>query len=242
MKNTIAVGLLMGSLSGVSYSTVIEEWSFGDAAGTTLNNVTNSISGGVSFDAVHSGGATDGSGNYVLNGVTALQNSIADFANITSGIVRLSVNLSGWTVDAVNNDLAQFQLFDGTINTRLVLNNNGGNLRIQGWSGAPGANVGTIATFAATGTLDMVLEVNVDEKTYKILWNYNDTGWSESSVAASGISQVAKLQFQQNALTVGDSVSFDSLRIEQIPEPTTMSLLLISTVGILVVRHGTRAL
>ena len=243
-KITVGAGCLF--LAGAVSATVLQDWQFNDPAGTTLANVSNSVSGGKIFNNDHSGAATDGSGNYVFSSATNQSGSSITFDAVTSGSLFLRVDFSSWD-SLVANDQALFYLQNGADNIRLVFSRTAANgLRLQIWGTSGDTdnlnNIITLADTSATG-LSAILEVNKTLNQWQVHYDAG-SGWTNTAwYNVDANLEINELRFVKSGDFSGldTSLAIDRIMLatsfaDVIPEPATIGLFALSGTGLLVIR------
>jgi len=243
-KSIIGIGCLL--LATNMFATLLQDWQFNDATGTTLNNVSNSVSGGSAFSAVQSGAATDGAGNYVFSSGTTQAGSSISFSAVTTGSLFLRVDFAEWSL--VSGNQALFYLQNGTNNIRLVFSRTAANgLRLQIWGTADETvnvnNIISLGDVSSTG-LSAILEVNKDSNQWQV---HYDAGSGWTNTAWYGVAEdlaINEFRFSKAGDFSGASTSLSIDRImlattfaDVIPEPATLGMLMISVAGLMAFRR-----
>jgi len=222
----------------VNAQTVVQDWQFNDANGTTLNNAANSVGGGNSFDTDLSGVETDGSGLLTVNNAGSTANSWLDTANLgyTTGQYLIEANIASWNLNTDNGASGLYVGFmDGNNNTTVTADfniiSNGTNMILASRIGDTTRSGST--NFALSGS-DLTIRVLVDldaGTSGEVTTSYDlgSTGTFTDIVTGESLNgrSLVDFRFRQSANWSGasDSLSMDYLTITQIPEPSSIFLL-----------------
>jgi len=256
-----ALLLLAGGALGAS-AAPISDWSFSEAAGSTLNLTVNSGTGvdgpATTWDVAISGVATDGNGALRVRntggGGSGTRTTYADFgpvpAAVSSGLVELYASFSAWNLAgaAAGGPAFTLALVEGNDFTtaQFTLAAGPAGLSLSGSSDAfgNGGNVAQTAAFAASGTqlLTVRLTVDLDALSYGLAYNIG----SGSAFVPLGSAAVDSFTAGVNSLrlslsgdfTVGGQadrgLSVDRIWVttSAVPEPAAAWLMLLGGCGL----------
>lgn len=225
----------------VNAQTILHNWQFNDAGGTSLSSTTNSgadVGTHGSFISDLTGVTTDGSALTVdNNGAVDTQAWLSpiDLA-YTTGVYHLDTRISSWNLTTSNGNSGLFIGFvegtpdaSATVTADFNLTSNGSNMRLQSRIGD--TTYSGLTNFATTGT-DLLVRVSLDldANTATLLYDHGSTGSFTTVVTESlNTRTVNGFRFRQSANWSGaapDTVSIDYLTITQVPEPSTYALIL----------------
>ncbi|MGE4488209.1 MAG: sialate O-acetylesterase [Kiritimatiellales bacterium] len=222
----------------------LNEWSFNkDASGLTLSQATNSGTQSAVFSAGGEGFLeTDGNGSLLCTRTSSSTNEMwtngalldADLDDMTSGVYYLRYDCA--------YDLTTRDHTDGSVLGLSVLDESGSNIAgvviAKGNTNSlPDFEVNKLCSLASSGSVAVILKVDLDTKTMAAWYNYTgDNSFDESSPATSNVpvklTAINKLQFQAtgNFRPEGsdDYAAADHIRTaatwEEITLPTSLPL------------------
>ena len=233
--------LAAGTITSVSYATPVglDLWEFDDAAGLSFGGSAVDAAAGFAntgsngslwnYGGFSAGASTDGNGNLVLTGKTgAVYRKLSTTYSpaVTTGVYRLSLDISSWNMSAGS------MLFDATGGptgaTRvaaLKLDNseaNGTRLQaiIRSSSSTTGGNKFSAVSLADNGTtpISAYIEFDLDNDTAQFVVDGNVI----SSVTDLDSADLTMLKFSQDANFVDtNEVKIASMGLYFIPDTTT---------------------
>lgn len=230
-----------GIIDDLASATILHDFQFNDASGTTIDAAANSANPLFLFDADSdtSDVVTNGAGQLdaSLKNNTAFGTNYIDNIDITSGRVLGVMELT-WDFDQTTFDPAQ----DEEIRITLINNPPRGSqvtaeveiernslteLELKG-AASGGDSLGPITTLSLTqsSTFIMVVDANLDTDTYSVFYSA-DAGATFDTLGTGAIDPtrgVAALRMVLNEDFVGDNVLIDRVYMAYIPEPSALLL------------------
>jgi hypothetical protein len=193
--NPIAAGAALLALalgSAATAQTTIADWTFSEAAATTLNNTANSGTGvdgaGSAWDVAIAGLATDGAGLLAVRnaglGGSGTRSAYADFGpypggTVSSGLLSLYTTFAGWSFASPGSATPSFTLafIEGnsfsTAEFSFAVNSQGLTLGASVDAFGDGTPLGASANFGLLGSspLTVRLDVNLDTLNYGLSYD-----------------------------------------------------------------------
>lgn len=250
MKPYIITAALSVAASATAQN--LEFWNFDDAAGTDLNDLSNSGSLGSAWNFNTTAGAvggaghvTNGAGLWVIDGGTStFTRKLPDGANedagpnnkyaspITTGAYRLEVNFASWDVtDFAVGDSWRLAVNDAdsgsnTLAQVIFEKDSATTVRLRAATyldDTSGAYRNFSYGITETGPISLALDFDFDNNTVSYILNGSET---HSFTNFGGI-QIAQLSYVTAGTwgNTGGSISIDSMGLSAIPEPSSFALL-----------------
>jgi len=226
---------------------LLQSWQFNETAGTALNATLNSGPGSSVFASAIAGATTNGSGSLVISGnYAASVRSFAAIPSISSGIVQLDVNVSGWSfvgVNAATGPLLEFGLSAASTGNNAAIRTAhiyydvdstvGASLAgVAGGSGSSSTPIAQDQVFAPPGGLTRITPI-----TFRLIANFDTLSYTVShsdsafAVLSSGNIATGKAA---NFVSVralddfsiggtGGNFAIDSITLTAIPEPSSFA-------------------
>jgi hypothetical protein len=248
MKHIKTTAVLLMICAAGAFSAPLEWWEMSDAAGTDLNDLSNSGTLGSSWNFNTAGHETDGNGLFVVTGDSGtftrkLPNDADNKYDtpFTSGAYSLDVNFAAWAFDAASEgDLWKLKAQDssGADIAGIELGVNSGAGRIRMWTLADGGVTYYRAfTFnlAEAGGATASVEFDFDNNTVA----YYLDGSQENLFTDFAGTELAGMVYTTSGTwgTAASALSIDSMGLDVIPEPATIGMLGVGGLVTLLVRR-----
>jgi hypothetical protein len=248
-----------------SSAAILEDFQFGDADGTLLGAATNSINAANNWfatDADITQSAVLGGNYHIQKQNQELGDAFLQIADVTSGKAWIVADFSGWSFNsavgvhdfnAAEPEEVRLAFLDNTTGTsgstitgqvQLQRNTTTGGIDLVGQLTTSGFEIGPLALpLSHPDRFKMVLEIDEDNETFSVYYKdhlgpYTLLGTAPHAAGRNGNS----IRFRMNNSFGGGGEYVDIDRIyvtnvNPIPEPTTVSLALLSVAGLLAFRR-----
>jgi hypothetical protein len=243
----VAVPMALAATASAVAATPLADWTFSEAAGTTLNLSANLGSGvggaGGTWDVAIAGLATTGTGVLSVRntggGGSGTRTSYADLgpvpAALSSGVVSLYTTIAAWNFTGAGSDgpTLSLALIEGnTFSTaQFTLAATAAGLRLSG-SSDPTGNGGSVAqaqTFAASSTQALTVRLQVDLATlvYSVAYDqgtgFVTVGNASADTFTAGVNSL-RLSLAGDFTLGGQAtrgLSIDRIWVEQTASPVS---------------------
>jgi hypothetical protein len=249
--------------------TVLHNWTFNEALGTSITATANSGTQAASglWDGANGniattpGVQTNGNGQLVFSNAAGNSNVWLSSTNLaygaqtggTPGIYRVETLITSWDLTSLASDSSGLFIgfVSGNNNTTVTVDlnltrNASGNTVLGARIG--GTTLTTAQTFTGLTGSSLLLRLEVDatttNKTVSLLYNLNDSGWVTGITSATFADQARNMvdfRVRQSGDLTGGNISLDYLTISLVPEPSSAAVLVgLASLGALL-RRRTRS-
>jgi hypothetical protein len=222
----------------------LQDWAFNDSNGTLLNAAANTGTGTAAWDAAI-GNSSVQSGKFRIQRPTSGNGSAwADIPDVSTGMVWVVVDISGWNFTGTANEALRIGLTDGanTTNTAILLvTHSASGIELSGEAGGTGAASITPVVISANSVsssrVTLLLKVDFTTRNYTVSRSIDFAPFVEVGNAAFASSRSGKfLRFTvQNSFNDAAFEFFDIDRIQLANADPTQAFYSVNPPGVAVV-------
>jgi hypothetical protein len=222
--------------------TLLQDWRFQDANGTTLNNSVNSVTGGSAFNVAIANSSVQDGRFHIQRNNSGTSDSYAPIAAVTSGKVWAAIDFTGWSLSGQVNETVSLSLTDqanttsdaaGVRLSRVSLNGNRTVMRLSGLvNGTGGTAIPAVTVSNSDKSADelfVVLQADFDTRKYEIWYRFGSGAFA--SLGTGNISAANAARYLRLGTTgaLGSSEYFELARclVSTVDPKITGSLYLI---------------